>query len=104
MTTWQIILFPIGLIVVGLVRQIFILHKKHVRLNLVREFLKRFIEWFNNKGQDSPYERLFNFLKSPFFIRREFFSGLLLGSDRENLTALAITSVGPGIALRGIGC
>jgi hypothetical protein len=52
MSTWQIILIPIGLIVVGLVRQVLILRKKHTRLGLAMEFLERFINWFNSKGEE----------------------------------------------------
>ena len=52
MTTWQIILITIGLIIVGFVRQVLILRKKHTRLGLAQEFLGRFIGWFNSKGKD----------------------------------------------------
>lgn len=52
MSTWQIILIPIGLVVVGLVRQVLILRKKHIRLGLAQEFLGRFIGWFNSKGEE----------------------------------------------------
>lgn len=52
MSTWQIVLIPVGLIVAGFVRQVLILRKKNMRLDLAREFLGQFIEWFNGKGQD----------------------------------------------------
>lgn len=52
MTTWQIILMPIGLIIIGLIRQLLILRKMGLRHDLAREFLGRFIEWVNSRGRN----------------------------------------------------
>ena len=52
MTTWQIILIPIGLMVVGLVRQALILRGKALRLSLASEFLSKFIEWCNGEARN----------------------------------------------------
>jgi hypothetical protein len=61
MTSWHIILIPIGLMITGLVRQLLIVRKKRLRLGLAEEFLRQFIEWFNCNGQDpSIYNWLLN--------------------------------------------
>ena len=52
MTTWQIILIPIGLMLIGLIRQVAILRKKVLRLDLATEFLNKFLEWCNGRAQD----------------------------------------------------
>lgn len=52
MTTWQIILIPVALIVLGLIRQLLILRKKTIRVNLATEFLHTFIEWCEGHARD----------------------------------------------------
>lgn len=52
MTTWQIILIPIGLMLIGLLRQLAILRKKVLRLDLATEFLSKFLEWCNGQAKD----------------------------------------------------
>jgi len=52
MSTWQIILIPIGLMLIGLLRQLAILRKKVLRLDLATEFLNKFLEWCNGQAKD----------------------------------------------------
>jgi hypothetical protein len=52
MTTWQIILIPISMVVIGLVRQLYVLRRKASQLDLACEFLNKFIEWCNSRTQD----------------------------------------------------
>jgi len=52
MSTWQIILIPVVLLVIGLIRQIFIPREKYRRLRIADEFLCNFTEWFNSLGKE----------------------------------------------------
>lgn len=61
MSTLQIILIPIGLIIAGFVRQILILRKKALRLGLATEFLSKFLEWCNGQAADHT---LYNWMLS----------------------------------------
>lgn len=61
MTTWQIILIPLVLMVLGFVRQVLILRRKMMRLSLAGEFLRKFIEWCNGEAKDHA---LYNWMVS----------------------------------------
>jgi len=61
MTTWHIILVPVALLIAGLMRQVFIVRKKNIRLLLADEFLSKFLDWCNSRGQDHT---LYNWLLS----------------------------------------
>lgn len=52
MATWQVILIPICLVAAGFVRQVLILRKKALRLDLATEFLNKFLDWCNGRAQD----------------------------------------------------
>lgn len=52
MNSWQIILIPLCLVIIGFVRQVLILRKKHQRIQLAENFLERFLSWFNDGAKD----------------------------------------------------
>jgi len=61
MTTWQIILILIILMSIGFLRQLHILRKKVLHLELADEFLREFIEWYNGRAMDnSLYNSILN--------------------------------------------
>ena len=55
MANWQIILVLVGLLIAGFVRQRFVLTNIIERLDLVDEFLNRFIEWCNGEAKDQAH-------------------------------------------------
>ncbi len=59
MTTWQIILIPAVLLVIGLIRQIVILFKESQKIRLVEEFLEKFTQWCEGDGKD---KELYNWM------------------------------------------
>jgi hypothetical protein len=61
MTTWQIILIPVGLMILGLIRQMLILRRKTQHLSLADEFLGKFVEWCNGEARDHS---LYNWMLS----------------------------------------
>ncbi|MBC8217822.1 MAG: hypothetical protein H8E73_05100 [Planctomycetes bacterium] len=61
MSTWIVILVPLGTLLVGFMRQQSILRNKMSRINLATEFLNNFLEWCNSRGQDHS---LYNWLLS----------------------------------------
>jgi hypothetical protein len=61
MSTWEIILIPVVLMVAGVIRQVLILRKKALRLDLATEFLNKFLEWCNGRAEDhSLYNWMLN--------------------------------------------
>lgn len=61
MSTWQIILLPVALMAAGFVRQVLVLRRKALRLDLATEFLSKFLEWCNGRAEDHS---LYNWMLS----------------------------------------
>lgn len=59
MTTWQIILIPVGLVLIGLVRQLRVVHAHATRADLAGEFLTKFVQWCAGHAKDHS---LYNWL------------------------------------------
>jgi|GEM_PF-1639145 len=61
MSTWYIVLALAALLAIGAVRQYLFLQSLIKRLELMKEFLNKFIEWCNGGGQD---QAIYNWLLS----------------------------------------